>query len=354
MKERFSMNWILKIRWLAIAALLIAATFAAFGQDTNNEEKAPILTFLGGAMIATWLVPELRLRRDAGVVLGTLVATAGSWYWLMDATKGDPTTFVWYLVAGVILVVLIPAATFIGRKITGASDEPIDRNRREIERRVQRRLHQIVVETRQAGPHSAGGATYEAYDSTMFILFLNTWSMTNKPNQWTYDPTHHRDLIRNYVVARLKKTAEIAISKHPHQCKYGAVAHNLASYASMWLRVTQLITEFDPLPTNCPECKEPKPTHQANCMAAICWQCKYPTPPKKPDSQKTTVITPQCHMPTLCSPRGELVTPVEPIAIRIRLPFTLPQNGEEQSLEMGEWLRRKRDIRNLLGQLNHD
>ena len=348
------MNLTLKIRWLAVTVLFIAAIFAVIGEDTTTEEKAPILTFLGGAIIATWLVTEIRPRRDVGVVLGTLVATTGSWYWMNHATNGNLTTFGWYLLAGVISVVLVLAAIFIGRVITGASGEPIDRNRREIERTVQRQLHKIVVETRQAGPHSAGGTTYEAYDSTMFILFLKTWSMTNNPNQWTYDPTHHRDLIRNYVVARLKKTAEIAISKHPHQCKYGAVAHNLASEASMWLRVTHLITEFDPLPTNCPECKEPKPTHQANCMAAICWQCKYPTPPKKPDSQKTTVITPQCHMPTLCSPRGELVTPVEPIAIRIRLPFTMPQNGEEQSLTMGVWPRRKRDIRNLLGQLNHD
>ena len=353
-RKKFSMDWILKARWSAAAILLVTALLAAYAND-DAAVKAPVLTFIGGAMVVTWFLPVRRPEwRDAVVVMGTGIATAGSWYWLTDATEGDPTTLVLSLIGGVALVVVSLVALLIWRALTLASNEPIDHNRREIERRVRRRLHEIVDETRQAGPRSAGSETYEAYDSTMLLLFLHTWSMTNAPHRWTYDPTHHRDLIGNYVVARLEKTAEIAISKHPHQCKYGAAAHNLASYARRSLRTNQLITEFDPLPTNCPECKEQKPTHQANCMAAVCWRCKYPTPPKNPDSQKTTVITPQCHIPMLCSPRGELVTPVEPTAVRIRLPFTVPQNGEDQSLTMGEWPRRKRDLRNLLGQLNHD
>ena len=223
---------------------------------------------------------------------------------------------------------------FVWLAITRPFGEPIDANRRQIERRIQRRLDEIVHEVRQAGPRSPGGARYEAFDGTMFLLLLHTWSMINEPSQWTYDPANHRDLIGNYVVARLDKTAEIAISKHPHQCKYGAVAHNLSDYAGRWLRIVQLITQFDPLPQFCPECAEPKPSHQANCMAAICWRCKYPTPPRYSNSQKTTVITPQCHIPILCYPRGEMMAPMEPIANRIRLPFTIPHNAEDECLTM--------------------
>ena len=348
------MDWILKARLWAATALFVSALLAAYAND-DAAVKAPVLTFIGGAIVVIWFLPVRRLNwRDVVVVLGTGIATAGSWYWLMDATQGHPTPLLVSFLGGVVTVVIVLATIFIVQGRTHSSHEPIDHNRREIDRMVRRRLHEIVDETRQAGPRSAGAVTYEAFDSTILLLFLHTWSMTNAPRRWTYDPTHHRDLIGNYVVARLEKTAEIAISKHPHQCKYGAAAHNLANHARTSLRTIRLIKEFDPLPTNCPQCEEPKPTHQANCMAAVCWQCKYPTPPKTPDSQKTTVITPQCHIPTLCSPRGELVTPVEPTAIRIRLPFTMPQNGEDECLTTGEWPRRKRDLRNLLGQLNHD
>ena len=352
--EEFSMDRILKAR-LVVAAILLLAALLAMGLDTDAGVKAPVLTFIGGAVVVTWFLPVRRPEwRDAIVVIGTVIATAGSWYWLMDTTDGDPTVLVFALTGSVVLAVVVLVFVFMVWAFTRTSVEPIEPNRRAIERRVRRRLREIVDETRQAGARSPGGESYEAFDAAMFQLFLNTWSMINEPRLWTYEPAKHRELMGNYVVGMLDKTAEIAISKHPHQCKYGAVAHNLADYAGRWLRITQLVTEFDPLPLDCPECKEPKPTHKANCMAAICWQCKYPTPPTNPDSQNTAVITPQCHIPTLCFPRGELVTPVEPIAVRIRLPFTIPQNGQDQCLTMGHWPRRRRDLRNLLDELNHD
>ncbi len=348
------MKWIFRFRISAISILLLAVLLA-WSEDSGAAVKAPVLTFIGGVMLVVWLLPIRRPEwRDAVVVLGTGVATAGSWHWLMDATEGDPTPLVLSLLGGVIVVVILLFGFLVWLAITRPFGEPIDANRRQIERRIQRRLDEIVQEVRQAGPRSPGGARYEAFDDTMFLLLLHTWSMIDEPSQWTYDPANHRGLIGNYVVARLDKTAEIAISKYPHQCKYGAVAHNLSDYAGRWLRIVQLITQFDPLPQFCPECAEPKPSHQANCMAAICWRCKYPTPPRYSNSQKTTVITPQCHIPILCSPRGEMLAPMEPIANRISLRFTIPHNGEDQCLTMGNWPDRKRDLGRLLDILDHD
>lgn len=348
------MHWIIKARIIVVAILSVAALLGATS-DADPAVKAPVLTFIGGAVVVTWLLPVRRPEwRDAIVVIGTAIATAGSWYWLMDATNGNPSPLVIYLMGSAVLAVVLLVVVFMAWVVTRPTTDPLDYNRRAVERRVRRDLREIVDETRQAGARFPGGGRYERFDATIFALFLNTWSMVNDPPRWTYAPKEHKNLIDNYVVVRLSGTAEIAIGKHPHQCKYGAAAHNLSEYAELYLYRVVLITEFDPLPAECPQCKESKPTHKANCMAAICWQCKYPTPPRNPDSQNTAAITLQCHIPILCFPRGEAVTPVEPIAIRIKLPFTVPQNDEDQCLTMGHWPRNRSGLRDLLDALNHD
>ena len=349
-----SMNRITAVR-LVFVAILCGAALAALTQDVSNGEKAPVLTFIGGAIVVVWFIPVRRPEwRDAIVVVGTGVATAGSWYWLLDASGGDSTTLVAALMGGTLLVIVIFVIVAVIWGLSRLDSEPMGRDRRAIERGLRRSLREVVDETRQARPLGPDGILYQQFDHVISMLFLNTYSMANNPSRWTYATKEHKNLIDNYIIARLRRTAEIAIGKHPHQCKYGAVAYNLSSYAALRLYRVMLITEFDPLPALCPHCKEPKPTHKANCMAAICWQCKYPTPPRNPDSQNTEVITPQCHIPALCSPRGESVSPVEPITVRIKLPFTIPQGGEDQCLPMRDWPRDRRALRNLFEMLQHD
>ena len=348
------MDKVLTVRLLIEVVFFVAAVLA-WTQDYGAGVKAPILTFLGGAMVVVWFLPSRRAEwRDVIVVLGTGVATVGSWYWLMDATVGDPDPVILPVLASVMFVATVLVVIFIVRIFERRSDYPVG-ERREIERTVRKRLGDLVDEARYAGgPGSSGSQIYEAYDGTMLDLFVHTWSMSNVPRRWTYEPKNHKDLLGNYIVARLEKTAEIAISKHPHQCKYGAAADNLAYYARRYLSVTRLITEFDPLPQVCPECAEPKPSHKANCMAAICWQCKFPTPPRDLLSQKTEVVTPQCHVGAACIPRGELVSPAGPVVTRIRLPFSVPHAGEDDCMPASEWPRNRQQLRDLLNQLNHD
>ena len=172
-------------------------------------------------------------------------------------------------------------------------------------------------------------------------------------NEWqtSYAPKEHENLIGSYLVERLLRTAKIAINNHPHQCKYGEVAQELADESSLFLQRVNIIKDLSPLPDTCPECREPKPSHKANCMAAICWQCKYPTPPIRAESTNETVITPECHLPRLCDPRGEQVTPNSPILTRIRLPISIPQGNGDEDLPMGVWPRQRREFRNLLRDL---
>ena len=344
----------LKVR-LIIEAVLIASAFLALVLNESAGVKAPVFTFLGGAMIVVWFFPSRLPDWERIVVaLGTAAATAGSWYWLMDATAGDASPLIWILLAGTILVATVFGTVFIVRILERRSEYPVG-ERRKIERTVKKRLDELVDDARYAGgPGSSGNRIYEVYDGTMLNLFLHTRGIANDPQRWTYEPKNHKDLLGNYIVARLKMTAEIAISKHPHQCKYGAAADNLAHIAGRYLRVTRLITEFDPLPQVCPACTEPKPSHKTNCMAAICWQCKFPVPPQDPDSQRTEVATPQCNAGTACHPRGELVVPQAPIVTRIRLPFSVPHAGEDECLPASEWPRNRRELQYLLNQLRHD
>ena len=346
------MDKVLKAR-LIIEAVLIFSVFLAL-LDDDPGVKAPVLTFLGGAMIVVWFFPSSRSDWERIIVaLGTTSATVGSWYWLIDQTAGNPSLLIWILLAGTILVGMVFLPVFIFRVLERRSEYPVG-ERREIEHMVRKRLYELVNETRYAGgPGSSGNMIYEAYDVTMLNLFLHTWGMANDPRRWTYELKNHKDLLGNYIVARLKKTAEIAISKHPHQCKYGAAADNLAHYARRYLSITPLITDFDPLPQVCPACAEPKPTHKTNCMAAICWQCKFPVPPRDPDSQRTEVVTPQCHVGTACHLRGELVSPHGPIVTRIRLPFSIPHAGEDDCMPASEWPKNRRQLQDLLNRLRH-
>ena len=153
------------------------------------------------------------------------------------------------------------------------------------------------------------------------------------------------------MVERLVRTAQIATSKHPHQCKYGECAQALADDASLFLQRVNIIGDFDPLPDACPECHESKPSHKANCMAAICWRCKYPTPPSKAGSTNTAAITPQCHIPPICFPRGEQIGTDSQVLPRVRLPFTIPQGGSDDCLSMIQWPRERKQLRILLEQL---
>ena len=128
---------------------------------------------------------------------------------------------------------------------------------------------------------SLNGTTYAEYDSDINMLFANSWSMLERRSQTTYAWREHENLIENYLVERLEVTARIAITKHPHQCKYGEIAQSLADEIRSMMPVVNIIREFDPLPDACPECREVRPAHRVNCMAAICWRCKYPTPPSE-------------------------------------------------------------------------
>ena len=87
--------------------------------------------------------------------------------------------------------------------------------------------------------------------------------MLNNPHRTSYAWKEHRNLVENYAVARLERTAEIAVTKHPYQCKYGEIADELAYNIVLGLPPVNLIKVFDPLPDICPECKEPKPAHKA-------------------------------------------------------------------------------------------
>lgn len=350
-----TMNWsVLKTRIAAAVILGLAAGLTVWPLEASYAVKGPMLTFIGGAIVLVGLLPERPEWKSLIVIAGTATAVGGSWYWYWDATKGDGWLLASVIVVSVVLVgtplSVIGIASFMNRRVP----DEMERERRVVVRSLKRRLNDVVSETRQAGAHWPGGEHYEAYDFTINMLFLQTWSMLQNPYQWTYAPREHEDLIAWYVIERLRRTAEIAISKHPHQCKYGAIAYNLSEFAALHLYRINIITEIDPVPTECPECREPKPTHKVNCMAAICWRCKYPTPPRSKNSQNTTVFTPQCYSLFSCSIRGEELVPVAPIATRLKLPIGIPRGGEDQSLTGPLWPPNRGRLRQLLEDLNHD
>ena len=331
---------------LVIFLLLMAAGTPILTQEP--KVLAPLLTLIGGLII---LVPMLKLDKfelmQWAPMAGILIVSAGTYFWLAEATDGKAgiTLAELFLITVALIVFgLIVFGYFYVLKMTDWPKDPDEMIRTSRMRRVKKILNEIVDETSSTGP-----GKYTQYDHVIHGLFWDTWLMLERPRHATYAPKKHKYLIENYAVARLERTAEIAVTKHPYQCKYGEIADRLAYDIVRGLPPVNIIKSFDPLPNTCPECKEPKPAHKANCMAAICWHCKYPTPPGKAGSENATQITPQCYIP--CSPRGEAVDPFSPLLRRIRLPFSIPQGSFHKDDLGSSWPENGRELRD---QLQHE
>ena len=344
---------------LAIGGFMVLALLVTiFLLPTNHGVKAPILALVSGVLILAGTVPANLPERDQrpallGTTVGTIVALFAAGYWLSDATDGEGFQSIYTVVLVVALfltyIAIIVWAVWLART-TFRPVDPFVARRKTIVRRVKQGLLQSCREV-----ISAHKTRFTDYDLEISHLFPSMWSILENPHHWTYDPKAHQNLLENYLVALLNYTAEVAISKHPWQCKYGSVADGLAQQAELYLERVGIITELNPLPEVCPECKAAKPAHKASCMAAICWRCKYPTPPANPDRASEKVITPQCSIDSLCAPRGEAVQPTVPVVGRIKLPVTIPQAGENSfdilRSAIGGWPLNCRQLRDLLGKL---
>ena len=317
--------------------------------------RAPLLTLIGGLVI---LVPMLNLNKlellQVAPIVGILVVSGGTYFWLSEATGEKAGITLAGLFLGTVALIAMGAiviAFFWIITKTNSMQDPDDMIRASRIRRVKRQLREILGDV-----NGARSSNYSQYDPTISALFRDTWSMLNNPHRTSYAWREHKNLVENYAVARLERTAEIAVTKHPYQCKYGEIAHELAYNIVLGLPPVNLIKVFDPLPDTCPECKEPKPAHKANCMAAICWRCKYPTPPSKARGRSISLITPQCHQSLgLCIPRGEQAHPTDPVVTRIRLPFSIPQDDDSNEYHPGPgWNRDKRKLKDFLEQLQQE
>lgn len=347
-----------KIR-LGIGGFMVLVLALTILLPDEHRTKAPILALVSGVLILAGTVPAKLPERDQipallGPTAGTAVALVAAGYWLSDATDGmwaQSSSVLSALVVALFLtyIAIIVWAVLLVRT-TFRPVDPFVARRNPIVRRVKQGLLQSYREV-----NSAPKTRFTDYDSEISHLFLSMWSILGNPHYWTYDPKAHQNLLENYLVALLNYTAEVAIGKHPWQCKYGGVADGLAQQAELYLERVGIITELNPLPEVCPECKAAKPAHKASCMAAICWLCKYPTPPANPARASEKVITPQCHIDFLCAPRGEAVQPTLPVVVRIKLPVTIPQAGEN-SFDIlrpagGGWPLNGRQRRDLLEKL---
>ena len=346
-----------KIQGGALGFLSVVALVTLIA-DLEPGIKAPLLTVTGAAIFIVPLVPpeEFELPQ-VGALLGTVTALLGGWFWLSGATEGKAAPALANVMLGAVALIVIGIIGYGYIRVfhsTPSRENPdVLRRRRRVDS-VRKQLQDLARETTSVLGVYSNGTRYAEYDSDINMLFMSSWSMLEHRNRTTYAWREHENLVENYLVRRLQLTAEIAISKHPHQCKYGEVAQRMADEIRSMMPVVNIITEFDPLPDTCPECQEAKPVHRVNCMAAICWRCKYPTPPIRAASETTTMVTPQCHIPQLCFPRGEQLAAGAPFLRRIRLPFTLPRNGTDERLSMGTWPRNRRALRDLLEQLRHE
>ena len=354
-----------EIARLIVGSLLLLVILTTLLSEMTHGEKAPVLTMVSGALILTGVLPNRRPGREdlpvvAGATVGTIVAVVAAFYWLSDEstdTGANPfeTLAVQLLIATILLVSILVLVLFVwGTTTLSGPTDPYVTRQKAIVKRVKRQLREVVDDTRSVPFVSNGGIYFAQHDHDISMLFLDNWSMLEHRQRTTYDWKEHENLIENYLLERLLRTAQIAITKHPHQCKYGEIAQNLADQAVILLRRVSLIKEFDPLPDSCPECRELKPSHKANCMAAICWQCKYPTPPGKARGENTSVITLQCHLQTVCVPRGEQITPTSTIVRRIRLPFSIPQGKFHEWQPGAVWPHKRRDLNRLLEILQHE
>ena len=250
-----------------LGILVVAALFTPFVIE-SDDVRAPLLTFMGGAAVVVSLFhPRISKLQSVGSFVGTVIATFGSWYWLSAAAE-EPFQILTIVLA---VATLFSVYGYIGLIVfrvvrsVGSLPDPYEAKRAGVVKEVLTELKGITDEIRTRGFH---------FDPIIYELFNNTREMFEAPDRMTYAWREHDDLIGNYVVQRLKRTAEIAITRHPHQCKYGDIANELASRGNYFLPIHRLITDIDALPKKCPECDEPKPSHKANCMAAICWRCK--------------------------------------------------------------------------------
>ena len=274
---------------------VVVATLFVFPEA---RVRAPLLTMTGAAMFLVPLVPTWKSELPpVPMLLGTALGLFGGWFWVSDATGGKAGVTVATVLLGAVVLALfvLVVAGFFGILGSSASQENPDmlRRRRKVGS-VRKQLRELVRETTSVRGVFSNGTRYAEYDSDINMLFANSWSMLERRNRTTYAWREHENLIENYLVERLEVTARIAITKHPHQCKYGEIAQSLADEIRSMMPVVNIIREFDPLPDTCPECREARPAHRANCMAAICWRCKYPTPPSEDGGENTAVITPQC------------------------------------------------------------
>ena len=335
-------KWVLGI--LIVAALLTPLLIEA------DDIRAPLLTFMGGAGVVVSLFhPRISKLQSVGTLVGTVIATLGSWFWLSAAAE-DPFQNLAIVFAVPTLVSVygfIGLMVFLAVRSAGSLPEPYEAERAGVVKEVLDELKGIINEVRTRGFH---------FDHIMYELFNNTREMFEAPDRMTYAWSEHDDLVGNYVVQRLKRTAEIAITRHPHQCKYGDIANALASRANYFLPRHRLVMDIDALPKKCPECDEPKPSHKASCMAAICWRCKFPTPPTRKRSENESVITPQCllyfHTRNLpCPLQGEQVTPYAPIVKRLSLPFSIPTMNKDRFRDGPQWPSNKRALRHCIEEI---
>lgn len=345
---------------LVVCITMLVAVAATIGLPAKHSIKAPMLALVSGVFMLASIIPGKLPERDqipvlAGATFSTVVALGAGWYWLLDATEGQGFRSIYPAAVALIVFLVLFYVAFLGWAVwlivlirRPADDSLASHPRRKaIVRRVKQGLQQSYREV-----NSAPKTRFTDHDVVISSLFLSMWTILDKPHQWTYDPKAHQNLLENYLVALLNYTAEVAISKHPQQCKYGGVADDLSRQANRYLQRVGIITELNPLPDVCPWCKVPKPAHKASCMAAICWRCKYPTPPANPDRASEKVITPQCHIDFLCAPRGEAVQPTAPVVGRIKLLVTIPQDGEDSfhllDLTGVSWPLNGRQLRDLL------
>lgn len=352
-----NMSPVKRVRIGILAFLSVVALVTALA-DLEVGIKAPLLTVTGAAMFIVPLVPPEKFELpQVAMLLGTVAALLGGWFWLSDATEGNAAPAMANVMLGAVAVIMLGIMVYGFIRVLGSSsrhEEPYMRRRRRIVGGIRKQLRDLVRETTSVRGVYSNGTRYAEYDSDINMLFVNSWSMLEHRNRTSYAWREHENLVENYLVERLEITARVAITKHPHQCRYGEVAQSMAEEFSRLLPRVNIITGFDPLPDACPECREAKPAHRVNCMAAICWRCKYPTPPGKHGEDNTAIITPHCHIPQLCFPRGEQLSANAPLLTRIRLPFTIPQNGKDERLSMGEWPRSRSGLRDLLEQLQYE
>ena len=339
---------------IVILVIMTAAAIATPVIITEDEIRAPLLTVIGGgAIIVALFHPSTLQLPSIGTIVGTMIATAGGWFWLDGATPGSPfesLKVVLILPLFLTMYAYFGVVLFRGFVTTKNTSEPYQKEREEILKEIQERLNQVTGEIRARGHH---------FDHTMYSLFSNTERMLAEPSETSYAWSEHDTLIGNYITERLKRTAEIAITKHPYQCKYGEIANEIASDSELLLPRIRLTMDINAIPEECPQCGEVKPSHKANCLAALCWRCKYPTPPIRRRSENASIISPQCLMflndrNLQCPLRGEDVTPNTRIVKRLSLPFSLPLEDEDQFRTTPSWPIGKESLKEILREIEEE